>query len=217
MAADSPPAVTGIFTLLKLCTTDSGLLWKGILPASSFRVCYHVVESARHGGLTNSGTSSSSLSLGSSGHFRLFHHGRYRDRFKCRGEDGVHLADFGSARLVRLFSSTTQLMLCLAFTIPLPLFPRLIAWYLHKESHSTDTLLSRLLSLSHAWRSSLLSISGPNNPVAGEVGRETRWLWSGGREGAGTKNWDVVLLGGAMGSLFSLCQCIISPWLGRRE
>jgi MFS family permease len=34
---------------------------------------------------------------------------------------------------------------------------------------------------------------------------------------ADTKNWDVVLLGGAMGSLFSFCQCLISPKLGQRE
>jgi len=46
LAADSPPAVTGIFTLLKLCTTDSGLLWKrhppcfviqGLLPRGRIR------------------------------------------------------------------------------------------------------------------------------------------------------------------------------------
>jgi hypothetical protein len=33
----------------------------------------------------------------------------------------------------------------------------------------------------------------------------------------GEKNWDVVLLGGAMGSLFSFCQCLISPSLGSCE
>jgi hypothetical protein len=33
----------------------------------------------------------------------------------------------------------------------------------------------------------------------------------------GGKNWDVVLLGGAMGSLFSFCQCLISPSLGSCE
>jgi hypothetical protein len=43
-------------------------------------------------------------------------------------------------------------------------------------------------------------------------------MWSAGTGGIeGGKNWDVVLLGGAMGSLFSFCQCFISPWLGARE
>ncbi len=35
--------------------------------------------------------------------------------------------------------------------------------------------------------------------------------------GVGNKKWDVVLLGGAMGSIFSLCQCVISPFLGARK
>ncbi|ORX36509.1 major facilitator superfamily domain-containing protein [Kockovaella imperatae] len=104
----------------------------------------------------------------------------------------------------------------LAFTIPLPLFPRLIAWYLHSEAHSPSTLLSRLLGLSHSWRSKLLSFSTPALDTT-QTGSETRWMWTGGRVGDTSKNWDVVLLGGAMGSLFSLCQCVISPWLGSRE
>lgn len=33
----------------------------------------------------------------------------------------------------------------------------------------------------------------------------------------GNKRWDVVLLGGAIGSVFSLCQCVISPFLGSCE
>jgi hypothetical protein len=93
----------------------------------------------------------------------------------------------------------------LAFTMPLPLFPRLIAWYLERETLQSPlqglqgtTLLARLLKASHAWRSYLLSWSGATTTLAK----------------ASAKNWDVVLLGGAMGSLFSFCQCIISPWLG---
>ncbi|ORY22496.1 major facilitator superfamily domain-containing protein [Naematelia encephala] len=100
----------------------------------------------------------------------------------------------------------------LAFTLPLPLFPRLIAWYLHREAHSPTTLLARLLNLSHTWRASLQSISSPSYRTS--VGDETKSLWTAGREGGDAKNWDIVLLGGAMGSLFSLCQCVISPWLG---
>ena len=92
--------------------------------------------------------------------------------------------------------------------MPLPLFPRLIAWYLERETRQTSvaaaasgSLLSQLLSASHAWRSYLLSWSGASATLARASG----------------KNWDVVLLGGAMGSLFSFCQCIISPWLGGRR
>ncbi|OCF75012.1 hypothetical protein I204_03860 [Kwoniella mangroviensis CBS 8886] len=84
----------------------------------------------------------------------------------------------------------------LAFTIPLPLFPRLTAWYLQLDS-SPDSLLSKLLWMSRKWRATLLSFS--SNTQLSDVGK---------------KEWDVVLLGGAMGSLFSFCQCLISPWLG---
>ncbi|WVQ64936.1 uncharacterized protein L199_003106 [Kwoniella botswanensis] len=84
----------------------------------------------------------------------------------------------------------------LAFTIPLPLFPRLTAWYLQLDS-SPDSLLSKLLWMSRKWRATLLSFS--STAQLSDVGK---------------KEWDVVLLGGAMGSLFSFCQCLISPWLG---
>ncbi|RSH94698.1 hypothetical protein EHS25_004503 [Saitozyma podzolica] len=53
------------------------------------------------------------------------------------------------------------------------------------------------------FRQSLLSISGSSVELGHGQGQ--------GQQG---KNWDVVLLGGAMGSLFSFCQCIVSPWLG---
>lgn len=43
---------------------------------------------------------------------------------------------------------------------------------------------------------------------------EIRWGKAAADSITQGKNWDVVLLGGAMGSLFSLCQCVISPWLG---
>lgn len=75
----------------------------------------------------------------------------------------------------------------------------MIAWYLQKEQEAGSTILTRLLELSHSWRSLLLSSSK-------QVLSDTS-----------TKNWDVVLLGGAMGSLFSFCQCIISPSLGSCE
>ncbi|WWC87903.1 uncharacterized protein L201_002803 [Kwoniella dendrophila CBS 6074] len=86
----------------------------------------------------------------------------------------------------------------LAFTIPLPLFPRLTAWYLQLDS-SPDSLLSKLLWISRKWRSTLISFSSPSSTINLDEGK---------------KEWDIVLLGGAMGSLFSFCQCVISPWLG---
>lgn len=92
-----------------------------------------------------------------------------------------------------------------AFTLPLPLFPRLIAWYLSKEGAQSSSLLSQLLGLTHTWRATLLSWS----PIGGRSVTLAPRL--------DPKNWDVVLLGGAMGSLFSFCQCIISPKLGQRE
>ncbi len=120
----------------------------------------------------------------------------------------------GSKAIVRTVFIALILDL-LAFTVPLPLFPRLIAWYLHKESHSPDTnLLSRLLQLTHTWRSNLLSLTGRG--TFGKSRQDIHRSWLSEQEEAG-RNWDVVLLGGAMGSLFSLCQCIISPWLGRCE
>ncbi|OCF43363.1 hypothetical protein I317_02801 [Kwoniella heveanensis CBS 569] len=95
----------------------------------------------------------------------------------------------------------------LAFTIPLPLFPRMIAWYRTVDSllpspQRERSLLNRLLSSARYFRSTLLSFAVAKGSFAQ-------------KEYGAHENWDIVLLGGAMGSLFSLCQCIISPWLGR--
>lgn len=121
--------------------------------------------------------------------------------------DTMAVQDPGSKTVVRTVFIALVLDL-LAFTMPLPLFPRLIAWYLERETlqHPLQgvqgvSLLARLLKASHTWRSYLLSWSGATGTLAKASG----------------KNWDVVLLGGAMGSLFSLCQCVISPWLGGCE
>lgn len=89
--------------------------------------------------------------------------------------------------------------------MPLPLFPRLIDFYLSRESHDPTTFLSRSLGFFRHVRAVLASSS---SSVAGKEGT--------GITGA-NKRWDVVLLGGVMGSAFSLCQCVISPYLGRRE
>ncbi|CAE6469435.1 unnamed protein product [Rhizoctonia solani] len=74
-----------------------------------------------------------------------------------------------------------------AFTIPLPLFPRLIDWYTRKESDSA--LLAILLRRINRLRQTV----APH---------------------AVQRKWDVVLLGGLMGSLFSSLQFVISPYIG---
>ncbi|KAI6163029.1 major facilitator superfamily domain-containing protein [Pisolithus thermaeus] len=77
-----------------------------------------------------------------------------------------------------------------AFTIPLPLFPRIIEWYTVRESSDPRNLLPRTLGFV-AWLRSLF-YEPPSNP----------------------QRWDVVLLGGLMGSIFSLLQFLVSPRIG---
>ncbi|CAG8459726.1 433_t:CDS:2 [Dentiscutata heterogama] len=76
----------------------------------------------------------------------------------------------------------------LAFTIILPLFPRLLQDYREREGDET-TLLS--------W--SLHQIQNFKQLIGGE-----------------SKNpkWDLVLLGGALGSLYSFLQFVASPFIG---
>jgi hypothetical protein len=66
-----------------------------------------------------------------------------------------------------------------AFTIPLPLFPRLIEWYSLRESSDPSGFLSRTLGFVTAVRSLLY------------------------KPGVQSRRWDIVLLGGLMGSVFS--------------
>ncbi|KAH9045543.1 MFS DHA1 sub-family [Lactarius pseudohatsudake] len=77
-----------------------------------------------------------------------------------------------------------------AFTIPLPLFPRIIEWYTQRESSDPHGFLSRTL-----WAVS--TIRG--------------WFYNPSNN---TQRWDVVLLGGLMGSVFSTLQFIVSPYIG---
>jgi len=85
------------------------------------------------------------------------------------------------------------LMDLISFTFILPLFPKLLEFYRDREAPSLvkggpATLLQRLLSGLNAYKSSF------SRPI------EARY--------------DIVLLGGAMGSLFSLLQAIASPLIG---
>lgn len=77
-----------------------------------------------------------------------------------------------------------------AFTIPLPLFPRIIEWYTQRESSDPHGFLSRTL-----WAVS--TIRG--------------WLY---KPSNNMQRWDIVLLGGLMGSVFSTLQFIVSPYIG---
>ncbi|KAL1747695.1 major facilitator superfamily domain-containing protein [Schizophyllum fasciatum] len=77
-----------------------------------------------------------------------------------------------------------------AFTIPLPLFPRIIEWYTKREASDPTGFLSQTLHFVSYLRGFVY-----NSPVHSE-------------------RWDVVLLGGLMGSVFSTLQFIVSPFIG---
>ncbi|KAF9055447.1 MFS general substrate transporter [Hymenopellis radicata] len=79
-----------------------------------------------------------------------------------------------------------------AFTIPLPLFPRLIEWYTVREISDPNGFLSRTLGFVTYIRSFLY------NPAVT----------------ANSERWDIVLLGGLLGSVFSTLQFIVSPKIG---
>ncbi|KZT20414.1 MFS general substrate transporter [Neolentinus lepideus HHB14362 ss-1] len=77
-----------------------------------------------------------------------------------------------------------------AFTIPLPLFPRIIEWYTKRESNDPNGFLSKSLAAVSAIRS--LFYTSTHN----------------------SQKWDIVLLGGLMGSVFSALQFLVSPHIG---
>ncbi|KAK3621041.1 hypothetical protein LTR56_023035 [Elasticomyces elasticus] len=76
----------------------------------------------------------------------------------------------------------------ISFTFILPLFPKLLEFYRNTEIERSGTVLSRILYGLNTYKN---SFSKPIND-----------------------RYDIVLLGGAMGSLFSLCQAIASPFIG---
>ncbi|KAG2116078.1 major facilitator superfamily domain-containing protein [Suillus discolor] len=77
-----------------------------------------------------------------------------------------------------------------AFTIPLPLFPRIIEWYTVREISDPNGLLSRTLRFVSAVRGIFYK------PLQN------------------SQRWDVVFLGGLMGSVFSTLQFLVSPHIG---
>ncbi|KZO98034.1 MFS, DHA1 sub-family [Calocera viscosa TUFC12733] len=79
----------------------------------------------------------------------------------------------------------------LAFTIPLPLFPRIIEWYTQRELGEDHGLLNRILSSIRTFQTML---------HGGALNQR--------------RQWDVVLLGGFLGSVFSALQFLVSPWIG---
>ncbi|KAI0284353.1 MFS general substrate transporter [Russula aff. rugulosa BPL654] len=77
-----------------------------------------------------------------------------------------------------------------AFTIPLPLFPRIIEWYTQREASDPHGFLSRTLQAVSAIRGQFYNPSH------------------------NSQRWDIVLLGGLMGSVFSTLQFLVSPHIG---
>ncbi|GAB7362399.1 hypothetical protein MBLNU230_g2723t1 [Neophaeotheca triangularis] len=76
----------------------------------------------------------------------------------------------------------------ISFTFILPLFPKLLEFYRNLETGDDSSVLSRVLYGLNTYKN---SFSRPIND-----------------------RYDIVLLGGALGSLFSFCQAIASPIIG---
>ncbi|KAJ1930862.1 hypothetical protein EC988_009983, partial [Linderina pennispora] len=87
----------------------------------------------------------------------------------------------------------------LSFTIILPLLPRSLEAYKSREGADATTLLGSILQHVSSLRQQILSLAGP---------RASRFLLQGSRA-------DLVLLGGLLGSLYSLLQCLVAPVIGR--
>lgn len=76
----------------------------------------------------------------------------------------------------------------ISFTFILPLFPKLLEFYRNHETGDPNTILSKILAGLNAYKNSFAK------PIV--------------------SRYDIVLLGGALGSLFSLCQAVASPVIG---
>ncbi|KAI9041507.1 putative tetracycline transporter [Aspergillus affinis] len=83
---------------------------------------------------------------------------------------------------------TSLLLDLISFTFILPLFPSLLTFYRNQDP-SPDSLLNRVFHYLNAYKNSFAK------PI--------------------DSHYDIVLLGGALGSLFSLLQAIAAPFIGR--
>ncbi|KAF9291055.1 hypothetical protein BGZ68_005305 [Mortierella alpina] len=95
---------------------------------------------------------------------------------------------------------TALLLDILAFTIILPLFPRLLQYYRDSEHGDQTSLLAWSLSRLTEFQS-MIGLDEQHGPGGGVIKRPPKM--------------DIVLLGGALGSLFSFLQVIASPVIGK--
>lgn len=83
----------------------------------------------------------------------------------------------------------------------LPLFPRIVEDFVRKEAlfpHQTSTLLSQTLHFVRSIRTYLFSFAS-----------------SSPSQQAFPAQWDLTILGGLLAALFSFCQFLISPQIGK--
>jgi len=106
---------------------------------------------------------------------------------KHRVKPEMNVSNVGktSAKAITSIVFVALILDLLAFTLILPLFPRMIEYYRVQEI-SHPSILSDILKLLNSLKPSSLQ----------------------------HEKWDTVLLGGAVGSLFSLLQCFASPIIG---
>ncbi|KAF8943827.1 hypothetical protein BGZ47_005018 [Haplosporangium gracile] len=95
---------------------------------------------------------------------------------------------------------TALLLDILAFTIILPLFPRLLQFYRDSEHGDQTSLLAWSLSRLTEFQSAI-GLNDAKTPSSSSIKRPPKM--------------DIVLLGGALGSLFSILQFIASPIIGK--
>lgn len=91
-------------------------------------------------------------------------------------------------RPLRLFCSADVCFSQISFTFILPLFPSLLAFYRSRDPSPTS-LLNRVFHYLNEYKNSF------ERPI--------------------DSRYDIVLLGGALGSLFSLLQAVAAPFIGR--
>ncbi|KAF9996430.1 hypothetical protein BGZ79_009819 [Entomortierella chlamydospora] len=95
---------------------------------------------------------------------------------------------------------TALLLDILAFTIILPLFPRLLQFYRESEHGDQSSLLAWSLSQLTQFQA-MIGLDDSYGTGEGSIKRPPKM--------------DIVLLGGALGSLFSVLQFVASPIIGK--